>query len=463
MIRKAIVLAGVGGCLLILFTSPPPGLSLAGYRAIAIFILAVSLWSTTTLPLAVTSLLAIVLLPLFGVLSSSKAFSLFGNQAVFFILGAFILAAAMMSTGLSRRLALVFLHRFDRSPGTLILGILISSAFLSFWMPEHAVAAMMFPIVLEIAHALGLKPPKSSYGKSLFLAMAWGAIIGGVATFLGGARNPLAVGMLQETYGLSIGFFEWMRAVVPVVLIMLAMAAMLLKLFFQYEMKDISLARRELEKKLSEIGPLTPAEKKIGAVMTLTVATWILFSEKIGLAQIAILAAVLLFVIRAVTWRDVEGYVNWGVILMYGGAIALGEALSETQAAGWLANQITHQVVLAPLTVVAIISALTLLLTEAISNAAALAIMLPIGFGLGETVGINPVLMVFMVAVPSGLAFILPIGTPPNAIAYSSGYYRIEDIVKPGIIMVVTSWLLFNLAVQVYWPMIGITLWGGRF
>jgi len=463
LIRKAIVILGVSGCLLILVTQPPQGLSVEAYRATGVFILALSLWCTSALPLAVTSLLAIVLLPLFGIIEGGKAFSFFGNRAVFFILGAFILAAAMMKTGLSRRLALVFLHRFDRSPNVLLAGIMLSSGFLSFWMPEHAVAAMMFPIILEIANALELKPLKSNYGKSLFLCMAWGAITGGVATFLGGARNPLAVGMLQQTYGLSIGFFEWMRAVVPVVVIAFGAGFLLLRLFFPTDVGDVSSARRELAKELREIGALSLAEKKVAVVMVLTVFAWIFFSKKLGLAEIAILAAVLLFVIRAVTWRDVEGYVNWGVILMYGGAIALGEALAQTQAADWFAHIILGKTALSPWVVVAIISALTLILTEGISNAAAVAIMLPLGFGLGKNLGINPIAMVFMVAVPSGLAFILPIGTPPNAIAFSSGYYRIEDVIKPGLIMVAVCWLLFNLAVKFYWPLIGINLQGGGF
>jgi sodium-dependent dicarboxylate transporter 2/3/5 len=458
LIRKIIVIVGVVGCLAIMVTAPPAGLTLPAWHAIAVFILALSLWSTTALPLAVTSLLAMVLLPLFGVIPSAKAFSLFGNRAVFFILGAFILAAAMMKTGLSRRLALFFLHRFDRSPSRLLWGILISAAFLSFWMPEHAVAAMMFPIVLEIARALDLKPLKTNYGKLLFLCMAWGAIIGGVATFLGGARNPLAVGMLQETYGQTIGFFEWMRAVVPVVLIMIGAGFGLLRLFFPLDIEDVAGARRELGRELEATGIVTRPEKKVGSVMLLTVVAWIFLSKTYGLAEISILAAVLLFAIRAVTWKDVEGYVNWGVIMMYGGAIALGDALSETHAADWFAQQLTSHVTLSPMIVVGLISALTLALTEAISNAAAVAIMLPLGFGLGEALHISPVLMVYMVAVPSGLAFILPIGTPPNAIAFSSGYYRIEDVIKPGVVMVVLAWVLFNLAVKFYWPLIGIKL-----
>ena len=125
-----------------------------------------------------------------------------------------------MRTGLSKRLALLLLIPFGKSPGSLRNGILIASAFLAFWMPEHAVAAIFFAIVLEIVHTLELKPLRSKYAASLFIAMAWGAIIGGVTTYLGGARNPLAVGMLQETFGMSVGFLEWVVAVIPVVAIL---------------------------------------------------------------------------------------------------------------------------------------------------------------------------------------------------------------------------------------------------
>ncbi|MCK4829768.1 anion permease, partial [bacterium] len=202
----------------------PAGLSRPAQNCLAVFVLCIALWVTALIPISITGLLAIVLLPALKVIDSRTAFSLFGSSPVFFILGVFIMAAALMKTGLSSRMALFFLTKFDRGPRSLIAGILLSSAFLSFWMPEHAVAAMMLPIVLEIARALKLEPIVSDYGKALFLSLAWGAIIGGVGTLLGGARNPLAIGILQQTFDMNITFLQWVIAAVPIVFVLLIIA-----------------------------------------------------------------------------------------------------------------------------------------------------------------------------------------------------------------------------------------------
>src|SRR5262249_49319996 len=156
-----------------------------------------------------TSLLAIIMLPLSGVMSANKAFALFGNEAVFFILGVFILAACLMKSRLSTRVALAVLRRFGRQPRTLPLSIYLPYALMSFFMSEHAVAAMNFPVIMEIVAVLRLGKLRSNYAKALFLAMAWGTTIGGVATLLGGARAPLALGMVKEATGQTFTFAEW--------------------------------------------------------------------------------------------------------------------------------------------------------------------------------------------------------------------------------------------------------------
>ena len=220
---------------LIVYLPAPEGLTDDGKKALAIFVLCIIFWVSHVIPLMITSLLAIILFPLLGVLPAEKTYSLFGNQAVFFILGAFILASAVTRTGLSNRIALMFLKWFGHSPKILLLGVIVLSAFSSFWMSAHAVAAMMFPIITAIALSLELKPGESSYGRSLFLGTAWGCVIGGVATFLGGARAPLAIGMLHDTTGESIGFFKWMLATLPAVITMLAVTYWLLIVLFPAE------------------------------------------------------------------------------------------------------------------------------------------------------------------------------------------------------------------------------------
>jgi sodium-dependent dicarboxylate transporter 2/3/5 len=456
-IKTPLLILAVIVVLLILFSPTPEGLSREGKSALAILAMCFILWTTAALPLSVTSLLAIALLPILGVMSTDRAFSLFGNRAVFFILGAFILAGGMMASGLSTRVALLFLRKFERSPKLLLSGIMSSCAFMALWMPEHAVAALMFPIVLEIARALDLNPRVSNYGKALFLAMAWGCVVGGIATLLGGARNPLAIGLLNEKYGIGIGFAAWTIAVFPIPCVLLLVVHLLVFRFFRPEIHEVRAAREVLSRKVKELGRMSVTEKKVLVVMVMTIVFWVVLGESLGLATIAMLGAAVLFVIRAITWADVEKYVNWGVILMYGGAIALAKALQMTGAASWLVSSFLASFELSPFTLVAFVGLISIGLTEAISNAAVVALVLPIAFELGDSIGgINPVIMVFSVAVPAGLAFSLPIGTPPNAIAYSARYYRIRDSVKVGVLLNLVAYLTFLLVARFYWMRLDI-------
>jgi sodium-dependent dicarboxylate transporter 2/3/5 len=456
-VKTPFLIAAVVVTVLILLMPAPEGLSHEGKVSLSIFALCFILWTTGALPLSVTSLVAIALLPLLGAMDAGRAFSLFGNRAVFFILGAFILAAAMMSSGLSSRIALLFLRRFEGSPRSLLSGVVLSCAFMAMWMPAHAVAALTFPIVLEIASALELEPRRSNYGKALFLSMAWGCVTGGVITLLGGARNPLAIALLREKYGLAISFTQWIVTVFPIPCVLLVAVHLLVFKFFPPEIKDVKPARELIESKVTALGPMSMVEKKVLAVMLGTIACWIVLGDRAGLAAISILGASALFVVRAIDWHDVEHYVNWGVILMYGGAITLAAALEITGAAKWMVTSLLGSMELGPFTLVAFIAVVSIILTEAMSNAAVVALVLPIAFELGEAVpGISPMLMVFAVALPAGLAYSLPIGTPPNAIAYSARYHRIRDSVKVGVLLNLITVGTFLVVARFYWTKLGL-------
>ncbi len=451
------LLAGVAIYWWIASADTPAGLSAQGQQALAVFALCVVFWALSVLPLMITSLLAIALLPLTGVLGSEEAYALFGNSAVFFILGAFILAACLMKSGLSTRLSLLVLRRFGHSPRRLLVAIFLLNAFLSFWMSEHAVAAMNFPIVAEIATVLGLRQLRSSYGKALFVAMAWGSTIGGVATLLGGGRAPLALAILEQVTGeSSFTFLSWSLHALPVVGAMLLVGYGVITHWFPIDIDSVSQAEEVLSQRVAALGRATIEEKAIGLIMLCTVATWVFFGHRLGLANVAILAVVVLFALRLVAWRDVEEYVNWGIILMYGGAICLGKALDVSGAAGWLADRTIGLWAVSPPTVCAALSLTSWILTEAISNSAVVALMMPVGIGLAREVGIQLSVVAPAVAIPAGLAFAFPIGTPANAIAYSSGYLRLRDIIVPGMLMGVLAWLAFNATVLLYWPLLGV-------
>lgn len=443
---------------LIVYLPTPEGLTNEGQKALAVFGLCVVFWISHVIPLMITSLLAIILFPLMGILPADKTYSLFGNQVVFFILGAFILASAVTRTGLSNRIALIFLKWFGHSPKVLLLGVIVLSAFLSFWMSEHAVAAMMFPIVTAITLSLDLKPNDSNYGKSLFLGMTWGCVIGGIATFLGGARAPLAVGMLHDATGKSIDFIKWSLATLPTVVSLLIVTYCLLIFLFPAEIKDVKKARALLINRTECIGRMKRKELFIGILMTATIFTWICFGEKFGLANIALASVVIAFVFKLLKWKEVEEDVNWGLILMYGGAICLGFAMGKTGATRWLVSIAPLSSFQSPFILIMVISLVAIFLTEAISNTAVVALLMPITIGLSIDYSINPIITTLAVTVPSGLAFILPMGTPAVAIAYSSGFIRPVNTFMSGLILKIAAWILFNFFAYFYWPILGLGL-----
>lgn len=443
---------------LVLALPTPEGLSPEGHRAAAVFVLCVLFWVLQVIPLQITSIMAIVLLPITGVMSSAEAFSLFGNNAVFFILGAFIISAVLVECGLSTRITCRVLQRTATTPRRLRGGILLLGAFASFWMSEHAVAAMMFPIILSVVTSAGLTPD-SRYARSLFLAMAWGCIIGGIATYLGGARNPLAMGILFEATHLKIGFVQWLVADLPVVVIMLGVAIAVLHFQYPTEPIDLPQATRVLEGRLAELGPLSNREKGVAVVTVITILAWIFLREWVSLGVTAMAGVAVLFILKLTSWPDIERNVNWGVFLMYGGAITLGQALNQTGAADWAIKSMLAGSQPHPLLLLGIVIFISMLLTEFISNAAVVSLMMPVVISLASTMDMDPIVMTFAVALPSGLTFILPMGTPANAIALGSGFPQMNDFFRAGLILVAAAYILFMLTATFWWPLLGYKVW----
>lgn len=461
--RVAALLLALISFVLIVYAPAPDDLAPQGQMCIAIFVVAVILWVSQALPLMITSLLVVVLFPLTGVLSAVDSYALFGNQAIFFILGAFILASGVMRSGLSTRLALIVFQHCGRSPVFLVMSILCLSAFFSFWMSEHAVAAMMFPIVLELIESLQLKPEQSNYGKCLILSMTWGCIIGGVTTFLGGARAPLALGILRQSKDLSIDFMHWALAALPTVILLILAAYIVIIRMFPPEVSDISNAQKVLKRKSTRMGRVTRREQMMGALMLATIVAWIIYGERLGLANIAIVAVVFAFLFRLLDWKEVEQDVNWGIFLMYGGAICLGYVMAKpwldgdvsSSAAHWLAAESLGLFVNSRWGLIFSLVLISLFLTEAISNTAVVALLLPLAIGLGSDYNLDPRLITLALTIPCGLAFQLPMGTPATAIAFSSGFVALKDTLLGGMILKIFAFILLVLSITFYWPLIG--------
>jgi sodium-dependent dicarboxylate transporter 2/3/5 len=457
--RPALVAFGLGIFIYTTWLMPSPdGLSIAGQRSLGVFLVCLLFWVFNVLPLMITGVLALVLLPLSGAVSSGEVYGLFGNEALFFVLGVFLLSAALMHCGLTTRIAVAFLRWFGHTPRTLLLSVYLLNALMSCIMPEHAVAAMTFPIIMEIAAALRLPRRRSNYGRALFVAMAWGTTIGGIATLLGSARTPLAIGILRESIGQTIGFSQWTVAAWPVAAGVLALGYLVIAGCFPIDVTSIREAQAVLAEKALRLDRPSPTERAIGGLMLATLLAWILVGEAYGLANIALVAIVAMFLFALVRWRDLEGYVNWGTLLMYGGAINLGAALNASGAAGWVAASTISRIADGGPSIVLVLSATTIILSEAMNSSAVVALFMPVAVGLAEHAGMDPAVLVPAVAIPAGLGFMLPIATPANAMAYSSGYLSVRDLLVPSTIMIVGSLIVFNLVANWYWPLVGFSL-----
>ena len=455
-VRLALLLGSAGVAVAIYLGPAPAALSDAAKATWAVFILCTGLWVTHFIPFGVTGLLAIALLSVTGAMPAPEAFAAFGSAAVFFLIGIFIIAAALIESGLSKRCALVFLRPFDRSPYAFATGMLFAAVFGTIWMPNQATIALLFPIAVEIVWALRLRPENSPYAKVLFLSLAWGAMIGSNASFLGSARAPLAMGLLQGRHAVVISFTEWLLAALPIVILGCALAPLILRAVFPRERVDFSAARQLLETTVREMGPVGRRQWLVGVIVSLTILAWVVLGHRANIAVIALLGSAALFATRAITWEQAERRVYWNIVLMYGGAIALGSAIDRTGAAQWLVEAFIDEARVSPGVAVAAAAVGALLLSEFMSNAAAVAVMLPLAFSLGAQMGASPVALTLATSIGAGLDFALPFSSAPNTIVFSSGYLRMVDVVKAGGLMTVASILLVVLLVLVWWPLIGI-------
>ena len=457
-LRRYIFLAMFFGVfVLLLGLEGPSDLSPEGYKVLCLFFLCVSLWSTNLIPLSITSLLAIAAVPLLGVMEATQAYGYFGNKAVFFILGVFILSASMISCGLSTRISIWVMEHWSETPDRLITSTYCFAAISSCFMSEHAVAVILFPIIHEIAQSLNLKRDNSVFGKSMYFAMAWGCIIGGSMTVLGGGRVPLAVEMLEKANAeqQTIGILEYTHLSFPLVLLLFAGGWIALKVLFPTDIQNIEPARKALKQKAVVMGKLTFQEKGIALVMGTTLFCWFVYGDQLGIANIAIISIVLLFVLNLITWKMVEAHINWAIVLMYGGAICLGEVMSETGAALWLAKQLFSGLVESGTVFLLVIAVLSTLFTTFMSNSAVIAILLPTAISMSSAYGINPAVATMTVILPSNFAFILPIATPASALAYSSKFLTLKEMIWSGSILSLLGLAFYLLLLMFYWPMVG--------
>ncbi len=449
--RSIYIAIALSFIVLALILPTPEGLNRQGLIMISILLMAAFLWITEAIPLAATGLLIMALQPLLGIADAKEVFSSFGNKAIFFILASFMISASIEKYGLHKRLALKFLKIFGKNPYVFIFGIMFSGAILSFIMQEHGVAALLLPILLHILILTKAKPKKSNFGIATMLALTYGTSIGSWGTLLGGARNPLTIAFLDEI-GYELSFLSWMKFSLPIVFISIPLVTFIILRFFPPEIKNIEDAIREIEKETFQ--KLGKNEKMLILVISITIISWIFFSDLFGIAVIALLSVISLFLLGLISWEDIEKRVQWGIILVYGGAITMGKSLEATQATQWLVSKIISIFGNNEYAVLACIIVMTFLLTNFMSNTAAVAVMLPISIRAAYQVNLSPVIAAMATAIAGGAAFIFIIATPGMAIAYSSGYLTQKHMVKAGLIAGIACLILIFMIAIIYWPLI---------
>ncbi|HLA69552.1 MAG TPA: DASS family sodium-coupled anion symporter [Bacteroidota bacterium] len=448
---------------------------------LALVLLMVVWWLTEALPLPATALLPAVVLPLFHVAGFQDGQTVdfttrtvlvnYSNPIIFLFLGGFLLAGAMQKWRLDRRFTLWFLTRGNIANDTrsILLGVMTVTAFLSMWISNTATAAMMLPLGLGILSTLDTRPGESRYGKALMLGIAWAASIGGVGTIIGTPPNGIALGILNSTFASdpnyhSISFLEWMGIGVPYVIMFIPLAWWILLLLNKPEVTRIESGKDRMLEQRQSLGPLSAGEKRTVGVFFLAVILWVTnpFWDSllppplaarlawIDEYSIGLTIGMLLFLVPVnvregtfvLDWRDTH-YVDWGTLLLFGGGIALSEAMFKTGLASWIAASFVGGLG-APSTFVMLIAIVVLVdfLTEITSNTAVTSMMVPIVISIALSTGENPVTLAVGVALAASMAFMLPVATPPNAIVYSSGYVSVKDMIRSGFFLDIAGWLL---------------------
>ncbi|MBK8190160.1 MAG: anion permease [Vampirovibrionales bacterium] len=431
---------------------PPAGLSAAGWGALSVFSVAVLLWMTNLTPPHITSALVVGALLLLGVSRPEVIGAAFTHHAVLFLIGAFMLGTAVKETRLSEVLALSLIHRAGSTPARLPALIFAMGLLASFVVQEHVVVAVMFPIVLSLADDIAQIRPGSRYPAFLLVAMAWGAVIGGIATYLGGNRALIADAILHQASGASIGFWELAAIGAPLALALGVAGYGVLRLFFPIDVANLDPALDALSEAHQREEPPSARGRRLRTAIVLTVVLtlWLTLSKQLTLEGIALMGVVGLIALRCVSVSTLLRKTNWRIILIYGGALALSFSLNQTDALRWLEAHLHEAVAsFSPQALTGVFSAIALFVTELMNNSAAVSSFLPIALPLGVGAGLSPKLATLAVALSSGLSFILPTSTTAIALILSTPHVRVRQLLAPGVLLkglscgMITLWLLY--------------------
>jgi len=437
----------------------------------AVAVLMATYWMSEAIPIPATALMPIVLFPLLGVMPTAKVTLSYGNHLIFLFMGGFLIAVTIEKWRLHKRIALRTILLVGVSANQIILGFMLATAFLSAWISNTATAMMMVTIGLAVIkqaqHDTAETNNSSAFATALMLGIAYAASIGGIATLIGTPPNAILAGVIETSFGYSIGFAQWMSFGVPLSLIMLITCwYYLTHVVFHAEFDQLPGGKQSICQQLNELGPMSSAEKKVLAVFVLVAAGWLirgLFDiqalESVKDSSIAIAGALLLFIIPAdfnkgvylLDWHTAKN-IPWDIMILFGGGFALAAGFAQSGLTEWLANQLITLQGMNLIILVLTIVLLVIFLTEITSNTATASLLLPVMGAFAIAIQIHPLNLMVAVALAASFAFMLPVATPPNAIVFSSRQVTIPQMARAGLWLNIIGSFLITLFVIFYLP-----------
>ncbi|MEZ0324362.1 MAG: DASS family sodium-coupled anion symporter [Fimbriimonas sp.] len=448
----------------------------------AVFAMTVALWITELLPLAVTALLSTSLLVLLGQIPEKDAYAAYGDPIIPLFIGSFLLAKAMDLTGLGQRFAYFILSKrwANKSPAMLLLALGLVSCILSLLVSNTAVTAMMLPIGLATLSALNHRQEGSAYAVGMMLMLTWASSVA-VGLPVGTPPNLIGISMIETATGTRISFVQWMTFGMPITFFTMLISWGLLWFLYKRDAPETAPAGAAAREELRELGSMRASERVVLIAAVVAMILWVLpdsFELVLGkkheltswlqahltAAGAAIIAASLLFILpakdreanRALTWRE-GTRIDWGTILLFGGGIALGQAMFKSGLAkelGQLAATASGANTLWTITALSIVAAIVL--SELASNTAAATTLVPVAIGLAQGANVSPIAPALGAAIGASFGFMLPVSTAPNAIVYSSGLVPSKEMLKSGILLDVLSAVVIWCCLRLILPLMGL-------
>lgn len=459
--------------LLLLLIPVPEGLKPEAWRVIAMGAWMISWWVTEAVALPVTALLPLILLPMLGVSDLKTAAAPYSNPVVYLFFGGFVIALAMEKWNLHRRIALNIVRRVGTNANGIIFGFFLSTFFISMWISNTATTVMMLPIALSVIDlltkanaAVSERANVPHFALGILLAITYASSIGGMATVIGTPPNVVAKGYLLETFNYEVSFASWLMVAFPFALLFMFITYFLVvRVFYPNRLGDFEGAEELIQREVEKLGPMSAGEKRTLVVFLAAAVLWI-FQSLINQAipglrlsdeGIAIMAAVALFLMpidfkkgeMVLEWRDTSK-LAWGILLLFGGGLSLADALSSTGIIKLIGDQFAG-IENNEWLVVAGLVAVSVFLTEIMSNVAQVTVFLPVVGAMAQGMGMSPFEVCIPVTLAASAGFMLPMSTPPNAIVFASGHVKIGQMIRIGFWL---NLIAIALIVGIVYPMV---------